>query len=111
MFAWIAFRFVGSVITVPIAEELAFRGYLLPRLAGRQAVVEGPVPFTWMSFLLSSILFGAMHSSWTAGIIAGMGYAIVRYQSQNVRDAIAAHATTNLILFCYVMATAKWSLL
>ncbi len=30
--AWLLFRVVGSVVTVPIAEELAFRGYLLRRL-------------------------------------------------------------------------------
>jgi CAAX prenyl protease-like protein len=30
--AWLIFRILGSVITVPIAEELAFRGYTLRRL-------------------------------------------------------------------------------
>jgi hypothetical protein len=30
--AWLIFRVIGSVITVPIAEELAFRGYTLRRL-------------------------------------------------------------------------------
>jgi membrane protease YdiL (CAAX protease family) len=30
--AWLIFRVLGSVITVPIAEEWAFRGYALRRL-------------------------------------------------------------------------------
>ena len=30
--AWLLVRVLGSVVTVPIAEELAFRGYLLRRL-------------------------------------------------------------------------------
>src|SRR5208337_3503505 len=31
--AWILFRVIGAVVTVPVAEEPAFRGYLLHRLA------------------------------------------------------------------------------
>ena len=29
---WLTFRTIGSVITVPVAEELAFRGFLLRKL-------------------------------------------------------------------------------
>ena len=30
--AWLIFRIVGAAVTVPLAEQLAFRGYLLRRL-------------------------------------------------------------------------------
>ena len=33
---WIAFRVAAAVVTVPIAEELAFRGYLARRLINRE---------------------------------------------------------------------------
>ena len=33
---WLAARIAAAVVTVPIAEELAFRGYLARRLAGRE---------------------------------------------------------------------------
>ncbi len=69
--AWVIFRVVGSVVTVPIAEELAFRGYALRRLAS-PAFDQAPLRFTWLSFLLSSILFGALHGRWLAGTVAGM---------------------------------------
>src|SRR5208283_5111875 len=35
-FTWIAFRVAAAVVTVPIAEELAFRGYLARRLINRE---------------------------------------------------------------------------
>ena len=71
-----SFRIVGSVVAVPLAEELAFRGYLTRRLiaADFQDVPLGRL--TWLSFLVSSALFGALHGRWLAGILAGMIYAM-----------------------------------
>jgi len=34
-----------------------------------------PVRFTWLSFVVSSLLFGALHGRWLAGTVAGMCYA------------------------------------
>src|SRR5262249_1435587 len=64
---WLAFRVVGSVILVPIAEELAFRGYLIRRLIATDFTTITPARFTWLSFLGSSVLFGALHGRWLAG--------------------------------------------
>src|SRR5262249_15795068 len=58
---WIVVRVLGYVIAVPLAEELAFRGYLTRRL---QAASFTDVPlgrFTWFSFVVSSVLFGLLH--------------------------------------------------
>jgi len=35
---WLLFRVLGSVITVPIGEELAFRGYLHRRLRSARSM-------------------------------------------------------------------------
>ena len=80
------------MIVVPLAEELAFRGYLTRRLIADdfQAVPEGR--FTGPSFLVSSLLFGLLHQRWLAGTIAGMAYALVYYRRGKLIDAIAAHA-------------------
>ena len=66
---------LGSVITVPIAEELAFRGYLLRRLLSAHFDDLSTLRFTWLSFVVSSVLFGALHGRWLAGTVAGMCYA------------------------------------
>jgi exosortase E/protease (VPEID-CTERM system) len=107
---WLAFRVVGAVLTVPLAEELAFRGYLARRLmaADFQDVPLGR--FSWSSFLLSSALFGALHGAWLAGTLVGMLYAAALARRGFLMDAILAHAATNGLLAAYVLVTRDWSL-
>jgi exosortase E/protease (VPEID-CTERM system) len=107
---WLAFRVVGAVLTVPLAEELAFRGYLARRLmaADFQDVPLGR--FSWSSFLLSSALFGALHDDWLAGTLVGMLYAAALARRGCLMDAILAHAATNGLLAAYVLVTRDWSL-
>jgi len=107
--AWIVFRVLGSVITVPMAEELAFRGYLLRRLISAEFDKVAPGTFTWLSFLVSSVLFGALHGRWLAGALAGMLYAWALYRRGRLSDAILAHATTNALLAAYVLGSGDWS--
>lgn len=106
--AWLIFRVIGSVITVPIAEELAFRGYALRRLISPD-FDKVSLRFTWFSFLLSSILFGALHGRWVAGTVAGMFYAWALYRRGKVGDAVIAHATTNALIAMHVLILGKWN--
>ena len=96
-------------MTVPIAEELAFRGYLLKLLTRRQPAEGLPLPFDWIALAGSSLLFGALHGHWVAGTLAGMVYGLVRYRSGRIGDAVIAHATTNAALALYVLSTGRWS--
>jgi exosortase E/protease (VPEID-CTERM system) len=107
--AWLIFRVLGSIITVPLAEELAFRGYALRRLVSPD-FDKIPLSFTWLSFLLSSILFGALHGRWLAGTVAGMFYAWAMYRRGRVGDAIMAHATTNALIAADVLILGNWNL-
>src|SRR5262249_6002685 len=72
--AWAAVRVFGSVVTVPIAEELAFRGFLSRRLIAADFwdVPEGR--FTWSTWFVSSVLFGLLHGRWLGGTVAGLLY-------------------------------------
>jgi len=108
--AWLFFRVVGSVVTVPIAEELAFRGYLLRRLISADFDRLTLVRFTWLSFLLSSVLFGALHGRWLAGTVAGMCYALAMYRRGKVADAVIAHAVTNALIAADVLILGNWGL-
>jgi exosortase E/protease (VPEID-CTERM system) len=107
--AWLAFRVVGSVVTVPMAEELAFRGFLLRRLVSADFESAEAGRFSWPSFLGSSLLFGAMHGRWVAGTLAGAAYALAVYRRGRLSDAVVAHATTNALIAAYVIATGNWS--
>jgi exosortase E/protease (VPEID-CTERM system) len=107
---WIAFRVAAAVITVPIAEELAFRGYLSRRLMNREF---DTVPFRSLGILavgLSSVAFGCMHGQhWLVGILAGLAYAVVLKRRGRIGDAVVAHAVSNLLLAVWVLARGDWS--
>jgi exosortase E/protease (VPEID-CTERM system) len=108
---WIAFRILAAVITVPIAEELAFRGFLLRRIASANFESLPTNTFTWLGLLLSSVAFGLLHGHlWFAGAIAGLLYAWAMLRRGRIGEAIAAHATTNALLACYVLTFHKWHL-
>jgi len=107
---WLAIRVMGSVIVVPMAEELAFRGYLIRKLVARDFEQVRPGHFTWLSFVVSSLLFGLLHHSWIAGTLAGAGFAVALYQRGQLRDAIVAHMTSNALIAVWVIAFGMWSL-
>jgi CAAX prenyl protease-like protein len=107
---WIAFRVIGSVVTVPIAEELAFRGYLLRKLVSADFESVSPRHFTWVSFVASSVLFGLMHQSWLAGTLAGAGFAVAMYYRGRLWDAIVAHMTANALVAVAVLGFGRWDL-
>jgi CAAX protease family protein len=81
---WLALRVFGSVPIVPVAEELAFRGYLLGRLQAREFLA---VPFErWIPWavLVSSAAFGAIHAGWLGGTLAGLMFAIVQIRGRSL---------------------------
>lgn len=108
---WIFFRFFGAVLTVPVAEELAFRGYVISRLSMKDVVVNGKIEATVFSVIGSSVAFGFLHGDWMAGIIAGLSYALVRIKGSGVGEAIFSHSMTNAILFIYASRTESWWLI
>ena len=109
---WLLFRFIGYTITVPIAEELAFRGFLARRLISEQVERVPLGTFTWLSFLGSSLAFGLLHGgAWLPGTLAGMAFLLALYHRRQIVDAIVAHATTNALIGFYAIATNAWAAL
>jgi CAAX prenyl protease-like protein len=107
---WLLFRLVGYTITVPIAEELAFRGFLARRLVGDDVERVPLGTFTWLSFIVSSLAFGGLHQGdWFPGTLAGMAFALALYHRRQLVDAIVAHAVTNALVAAYVIGTGAWA--
>lgn len=107
---WLIFRVLGSVITVPLAEELAFRGYLIRKLIAKDFENVPFGQFSWFSFMLTSVLFGLLHERWVAGTLAGMAYAWALYRRGQIGDAVVAHMTTNALIAMFVLTQSKWYL-
>jgi exosortase E/protease (VPEID-CTERM system) len=107
---WVGFRVIGSVLIVPVAEELAFRGYVLPKLVTPDVATVRPGQLTWWACCGSSLLFGVLHGHWLAGTLAGIGYALALRQRGHLADAVVAHMTTNALIAAYVLSHHAWSL-
>ena len=108
---WLAFRVLAAVVTVPVAEELAFRGFLYRRLLSPDFESVDLRRFSWLALLVSSLLFGLLHGDrWFVGILAGALYALVLLRRGSIGDAVAAHATTNALLAVDVLAFHHWHL-
>lgn len=108
---FLAFRFTGLVIVVPIAEELMLRGFFL------RYVQDGdwwrqPLSRLAVSAIVYSSFYGMItHPTdalaaivWFAGVTAW-----VRWQNK-FWDGVIIHAVTNLLLGIYVLQYQQWHL-
>lgn len=108
---WIACRAAAAIITVPLAEELAYRGFLMRRLVNAQFDRVAFSSVRWPAIAISSVLFGVTHGSlWFAGIIAGAAYGALAVKTGKMGESVAAHATTNLLVAGQVLLFGAWQL-
>ncbi len=108
---WTVLRVLAAVVTVPIAEELAYRGYLMRVLIGPDFET---VPFArvrWPALIVASVAFGAMHGAfWLPGIFAGLLYGLIAIRRNSLAEAIVAHATSNALIAATVLIFGRWEL-
>jgi len=101
---WLVVRALGFSTVVPLAEELAFRGYLLRVLQNRHFEHVSYRSAPWWAIAISSLVFGALHERWLAGTLAGLVYALIQIRGGRLRDAVLAHASTNATLAVFALA-------
>ena len=108
---WLAARIATAVLVVPIAEELAYRGYLMRRLMSSdfESVPYGRVAPA--ALLASALAFGVAHGSmWLPATLAGVLYGGLLKRSGRLGEAVAAHATTNALIAGCVLLRGQWQL-
>jgi exosortase E/protease (VPEID-CTERM system) len=108
---WISVRFASSALLVPIAEELAYRGYLMRRLASGDFTAIKYEWVGWTALLISSIVFGMSHGlMWLPGIFAGLVFGMLAKRSGSLGEAVVAHGVCNALIGLLVLFTGKWQL-
>lgn len=107
--AWLSLRTLAAISTVPLAEELAFRGYLLRRFISPQFDSVAFKRWSYLAVIASSLVFGLLHGDrWIVATIAGVIYAVAMIRRGNLWDAFAAHAVTNAMLAAWVLSGSRW---
>jgi exosortase E/protease (VPEID-CTERM system) len=108
---WLTARALAAIFTVPLVEELAFRGYLARMIVSADV---DTVPFARLSALaigVSSLAFGLLHGRmWVAGTVAGVVFALVAKRRDRLGEGVAAHAVANLLIAAWVLARGDYSL-
>ena len=108
---WIAFRVLAAVVTVPLAEELAFRGFLARRIMSAEVEAVPYARLTLAAVLLSAVCFGLMHGKmWELGIVSGIVFGLLAKYKGRFGEAVAAHMVANLGIAVWVLARGDFSL-
>jgi exosortase E/protease (VPEID-CTERM system) len=108
---WVLARILTSIVIAPIAEELAYRGYLLRRLVARDfAAVRFGTVGLWPA-LVSAAVFAAAHGAmWPPALLAGLVYGLLVIRTGRIGEAVCAHATTNGLIAGAVLFGGRWEL-
>jgi len=125
-----ALRAAAATLVVPVAEELAMRGYVLRfgvqwgrfRAQGHEdafgAALDAdlhdvePGAWSWFAVLLSTALFAAGHAfvEWPAAIVYGLLMAALWIRRRDLLSCVVAHAASNAALAWWVHARGAWEL-
>jgi hypothetical protein len=110
-YTFLAIRFLGLALIVPIIEEFFLRGFLM-RLVMSDRWWE--VPFgtiTPLAAVVGTAFPMLMHPAEL--LAAFVWFSLVTWlmvRTKNIWDCVAAHAVTNLLLGIYVVADGQWQL-
>ena len=110
-YTFLAIRFLGLALVVPIIEEFFLRG-LVMRFVVRENWWE--VPFgevTLLAAIVGTLVPMLMHPAEL--LAAAVWFSLVTWlmmRTRNIWDCVAAHAVTNLLLGIYVVTQKQWQL-
>ncbi len=102
---WIGARLLGTVLLVPMIEELFFRGYLLARID------RGGLAARLLAITVSSAGFALLHGRWIEAGLAGVVFALLMLRRGRIADAIVAHVTANAAVAAWAVGTGDWSMI
>lgn len=102
---WVAARLLGTVVLVPLIEELFFRGYVLARLD------RGGLGWRVLALAVSSGLFGLMHGRWAEAALAGLVFGGLMLWRGRLADAVWAHVAANAVVAAVAVSRGDWALI
>lgn len=110
-YTFLAIRFIGLALVVPIIEEFFLRGFVM-RFVIRDEWWK--VPFgdaTPAAIAAGTLVPMLMHPGEL--LAAAVWFSLVTYlmiRTRNIWDCVAAHAVTNLLLGIYIVTQHQWQL-
>lgn len=101
---WFIMRGLGTIVLVPLLEEVFFRQYLHQKIAG----IGTGRAWTFVAVFVTAVLFAALHGRWAEAFVAALIFSWVAYRKGgNITDAIVSHAVANGLIFGVAVATGR----
>jgi len=112
--AWgfLAIRFFGLIVVVPIIEEFFYRGFLMRFVVQPDWWNVPPGKVNAAALLLATLVPMAMHPGEL--LAAAVWFSMITWlyvKTRSIWDCVAAHAVTNLLLGIYVVRYDQWQLM
>jgi membrane protease YdiL (CAAX protease family) len=112
--AWgfLAIRFIGLVVLVPIIEEFFYRGFLMRFVVQPCWWNVPPGKVNAAAVVLATLVPMAMHPGEL--LAAAVWFSMITWlyvRTRSIWDCVAAHAVTNLLLGIYVVRSGQWHLM
>lgn len=105
---FLAVRFYGLALVVPIMEELFWRSFLLRWITDQDFENLPLGAFSWGAFAIVAAGFGVAHPEWLAAILFACVMGLLLRRTRSLFACIVVHAVTNLALGIYVLTTHNW---
>jgi uncharacterized protein len=107
---FLAVRFLGLALIVPVIEEFFLRGFLM-RFVMRENWWEVPFGDVTTAAVVVGTLFPVLyHPEKLAALVWFSLVTWLMIRTRNIWDCVAAHAVTNLLLGIYVVSRGQWQL-
>jgi CAAX prenyl protease-like protein len=110
MWSFIAVRWAGASLVVPVMEELFWRDFLWRTiLAPNDFKLADVGEWNLSAFLTVALIFGAgVHIEWMTAIVWGLMIGALLVWTKSLGACIIAHGVTNFLLGAYVLHTGQW---
>ena len=102
---WVLCRLLGTMLLVPIIEEVFFRGYLLEKLG------TGGIAMRLLALVVTSVMFGLLHERIWAGFAAGLIFGLIKLRRDRICDPVQSHVTANVVVAAVAITLGDWSLI
>lgn len=108
--AFVAVRFVGLVLVVPLFEELFWRSFVVRWIINPDRFESVPIGLvTPAAGAITAALFAVEHpAEWLPALLTGAIWAWLLHRSRSVFACFVSHATANLALGIYVVTMGQW---
>jgi CAAX prenyl protease-like protein len=105
---FLAVRMFGLVALVPVIEELFYRSFLM-RWVVNPDFARVPIgTVTPAGLAITSGVFALSHPEWLPALLTGLAWGWLVGRTRSVAACAVSHATANLVLGIYVLATGDW---